>query len=74
MATINIQLTVTLLLDFLLIFSKLFRLTNEYCLVVLYVDKQVYCLDQGFLKCGSGPHVGSRNKLAFCAFKIGFVQ
>ena len=72
MSTLNIQNSNIIIRFFLLIFSKIFCLTNAYCLVVRYVDKQIYCLDQGFSNCGSGSHVGSRNKLAFCTFEIGF--
>ena len=43
---------------FLLTFSKIFCLTNGYCLVVRYADKPVYCLGQCFSKWSIGTSNG----------------
>ena len=48
-----------LILDFLLTFPEIFRLSYAYGLVVRYVDEQVYCLDQSFFKLSIGTSKGS---------------
>ena len=59
------------MLDFLLTFFEIFRLTNAYCLVVRYMDEQIYYLDQ----CSSKWSIGtSKGQMGLDEYTLGFTR